>query len=98
MTEEEFDALKTIKPYYNNFNISGVAENGALTFECNYLSSDNKCSINLFKGLECRRYPHSEIRLIKRGLKPFKDCGYTFEPKVSFKKTLESLKSSIKKK
>ena len=49
--EEIFKKMQKKYPYYRNFKISGIVkdkkdfQNGALTFECKFISKNNKCKI-----------------------------------------------------
>ena len=73
-SEEVFNKMKKKYPYYRNFRISGVVkdklefQNGALTFECKFISKDNRCKIYLFRPIFCRDYPNINPDLIYNGV------------------------------
>lgn len=90
-SEKLFERLKTFKPYYRNFTPTGRAENGALTFTCNYLNADNTCGAYFYRSLGCRLYPHLTDKNLQRGLHPFEECGYQFLPKYTFSHVLAEL-------
>lgn len=94
-SKETFFEMQKKYRYYRNFRISGMVENkqdfqnGALTFECKFISKDNKCRIYLFRPLFCRDYPSVNQELIYNGVEMLDDCGFYFDVNKSFKSYLE---------
>ncbi len=84
-TEEQFEKVKEWEKHYNNFFISGRAENGALLFTCREIDDNNKCKVYFFRGLGCRMYPKKDTKFLINGGKPLDGCGYYFETNKSFK-------------
>lgn len=84
-SEEVFYSLQKKHRYYKNFKISGIVkdkkdfQNGALTFECKFISKRNRCKIYLFRPLFCRDYPNINQDLIYNGVSMLDDCGYHFD-------------------
>ena len=82
-------------PYYRNFKISGVVENkkdfqnGALTFECKYISKENKCKIYLIRPMFCRDYPSINPDLIYAGVEMLDNCGFYFDVNKKFDEYLK---------
>ena len=80
--------------YYRNFKISGVVENkqdfqnGALTFECKYISDKNRCKIYFFRPMFCRDYPFINPDLIYNGVEMLDGCGFYFDINKKFKNYL----------
>ncbi len=76
--------------YYRNFRISGVVENkqefqnGALTFECKFISKNNKCLIYPIRPIFCRNYPDINPDLIYGGVEMLDDCGFYFDVNKKF--------------
>lgn len=81
--------------YYRNFKISGVVkekkdfQNGALTFECKFISKANRCKIYWFRPIFCRDYPNIIPELIYDGVTMLDNCGYYFDVDKDFKSYLE---------
>jgi Fe-S-cluster containining protein len=93
-SEELFNKMRKKYRYYRNFRISGVVENkkdfqnGALTFECKFISKNNKCLIYPFRPLFCRDYPSINKDLIYSGVTMLDDCGYYFDVDKKFENYL----------
>ncbi len=89
-TEEEFEKLRLLHPFYSYLNIIGADETG-LYFECSKLDQETKsCTIHKIRPGICRRYPQEEIFLLGGTLKD--DCGYSFTPIDSFEDVLQNVK------
>ncbi len=90
-----FEQMQKKHRYYRNFKISGLVENkkdfqnGALTFECKYISSKNRCKIYLFRPMFCRDYPFIDSNLIYNGVEMLDNCGYYFDVNKKFKNYLD---------
>lgn len=88
-TEDEFQRLKYLHPFYTYLTILGSDETG-LFFECKNLDKETqKCKIHKTRPGICRRYPQEEIFILGGTLKD--NCGYVFEPIDSFDKVLKKL-------
>lgn len=80
--------------YYKNFRISGKIENkqdfqnGALTFECKFISKNNKCLIYPIRPIFCRDYPNINPELIYNGVKMLDECGFYFDVNKKFEEYL----------
>ena len=89
--ENVFKNMQKKHRYYRNFKISGIVsdkqdfQNGALTFECKYISKNNKCLIYPFRPLFCRDYPSINQELIYSGVTMLDECGYYFDVSKKFK-------------
>ena len=76
--------------YYRNFRISGVVkdkldfQNGALKFECKFISKNNRCLIYLFRPMFCRDYPNINPELIYNGVEMLDECGFYFDVDKKF--------------
>ena len=93
-TEDEFNKLRLLHPFYTYLEIIGEDETG-LFFECTNLDKDTKkCKIHNKRPGICRRYPQEEIFLLGGTLKD--DCGYKFIPIDSFEKVLDKIKKKNK--
>ena len=94
-SEEVFNKMKKKYPYYRNFRISGVVkdklefQNGALTFECKFISKDNRCKIYLFRPIFCRDYPNINPNLIYNGVEMLDGCGFYFDVDKKFSQYLK---------
>ncbi len=89
-TEEEFNKLKLLHPFYTYLKIIGEDETG-LFFECTNLDIETKkCKIHKKRPGICRRYPQEEIFLLGGTLKD--DCGYRFIPIDKFEDVLSKIK------
>ena len=81
--------------YYRNFRVSGVVkdkqdfQNGALTFECKFISKNNKCLIYPIRPIFCRDYPNINSDLIYNGVTMLDGCGFYFDVNKKFSKYLE---------
>lgn len=88
--KEVFLKLQKTHRYYRNFKISGIVENkqdfqnGALTFECKFISKENKCRIYWFRPLFCRDYPNINPDLIYDGVEMLDNCGFYFDVSKKF--------------
>lgn len=94
-SEELFNKMKKKYRYYRNFRISGVVkdkqefQNGALTFECKFISKNNKCLIYPIRPIFCRDYPNINPDLIYNGVTMLDGCGFYFDVSKKFSKYLE---------
>lgn len=94
-SEEIFKKMQKKYGFYRNFKISGVVENkkdfqnGALTFECKYISKNNKCKIYLIRPMFCRDYPNIIPDLIYNGVEMLDGCGFYFDINKKFKSYLD---------
>ncbi|MBQ9149786.1 YkgJ family cysteine cluster protein [bacterium] len=94
--EKIFKDMQKKHRYYRNFKISGKIENkqdfqnGALTFECKFISKDNRCLIYWFRPLFCRDYPNINQDLIYNGVEMLDDCGFYFDVNKKFEEYLKS--------
>ena len=92
--KDTFEQMQKEYRYYRNFKISGIVENkkdfqnGALTFECKYISKNNRCKIYLFRPMFCRDYPNINPDLIYNGVEMLDNCGYYFDVNKKFKSYL----------
>ena len=99
-SEEFFKKMQKKYPYYRNYRISGRIENekgfqnGALTFECRFISKNNRCKIYWFRPLYCRDYPFINKELIYNGVEMLSGCGYYFDIDKKFDSYLTSLDNS----
>lgn len=88
--EKVFKKMQKKYKYYRNYRISGVIkdkkdfQNGALTFECKFISKDNKCKIYLFRPIFCRDYPNINPQLIYEGVTMLDGCGFYFDVDKKF--------------
>ena len=81
-TEEEFERLQKLHPFYTYLKIVDKDETG-LVFECTNLDKEtHKCKIHKKRPGICRRYPQEE--LFAMGGTLANDCGYRLEPIESF--------------
>ena len=82
-TEEEFEKLKKLHPFYTYIEIIDKDENG-LVFKCNKFDKEKRiCTIHKIRPGICRRYPSEQI--FKMGAVMSEDCGFYFKPIESFK-------------
>ena len=94
-SKEVFLAMQKKHRYYRNFKISGVVsdkqdfQNGALTFECKFISKNNKCLIYPFRPLFCRDYPSKNQDLIYSGVTMLDNCGFYFDINRKFDEYLK---------
>lgn len=81
--------------YYRNFRIKGKIkdkqdfQNGALTFECKFISDKNKCRIYWIRPMFCRDYPNINPDLIYSGVKMLDNCGFYFDVNKKFDEYLK---------
>ena len=94
-SEKLFSEMQKKYKYYRNFRISGKIENkqdfqnGALTFECKFISKRNKCLIYWFRPAFCRDYPNIINEQIYNGVEMLDGCGYRFEINKKFEDYLK---------
>lgn len=82
-SEEEFEKLKKLHPFYTYIEIVDKDENG-LVFKCNKFDKEKRiCTIHKIRPAICRKYPSEEI--FKMGAVMAEDCGFYFEPIETFK-------------
>ena len=93
--EKLFKEMQRKHRYYRNFRISGVVkdkqdfQNGALTFECKFITKNNKCMIYWFRPLFCRDYPNINQDLIYNGVEMLDECGFYFAVNKKFSEYLK---------
>ncbi len=86
-TEEEFEKLKKLHPFYTYIEVIGKDDNG-LVFKCNKFDAQKHiCTIHKKRPAICRKYPDEII--FKMGASMSEDCGYYFVPIESFKEVLD---------
>ncbi|MEW5822571.1 MAG: YkgJ family cysteine cluster protein [Cyanobacteriota bacterium] len=95
--ESEFEYLKKQMPRFENFYISGKADNGVLLFTCKFLTDDNKCGVYYMRSPFCRYYPHFDSKFIRMGGQPLEGCGFYYEPVVPFDEVFEKQKNKLVK-
>ena len=94
-SEKVFKQMQRKYRYYRNFRISGVVsdkldfQNGALTFECKFISKKNKCLIYPIRPIFCRDYPNINPDLIYNGVEMLDGCGFYFDVNKKFKEYLK---------
>ena len=89
-SEEEFNKLKLLHPFYTYLKVIGKDDIG-LIFECQNLDKEtNKCKIHRKRPGICRRYPVEQIFMM--GGELGQNCGYKFTPIESFDEVFNSLK------
>ena len=94
-SEELFKKMQKKYRYYRNYRISGVVQdkqdfqNGALTFECKFISKKNKCLIYPFRPIFCRDYPNINPDLIYNGVEMLDNCGFYFDIDKKFDEYLK---------
>ena len=94
--EAIFKKMQKKYPYYRNFKISGIVkdkkdfQNGALTFECKFISKNNKCKIYPIRPIFCRDYPNINPSLIYEGVTMLDGCGFYFDIDKKFKTYLKN--------
>jgi hypothetical protein len=94
-TEEEFEKLRFMHPFYSYLKVVDKDETG-LVFECENLDREtNKCRIHKKRPGICRRYPQEEIFTMGGVLA--ENCGYKLEPIVSFEEVFDKVKKKTKK-
>ncbi len=93
-SEKTFKEMQKKHRYYRNFKISGIVkekqdfQNGALTFECKFITKNNHCLIYPFRPLFCRDYPAINQELIYQGVTMLDNCGYYFDIDKKFSEYL----------
>lgn len=93
--EKLFKKMQKKYRYYRNFKISGVVknkqdfQNGALTFECKFISKNNKCLIYWFRPIFCRDYPNINSDMIYNGVEMLDNCGFYFDINKKFNEYLK---------
>ncbi len=93
--EKLFYEMQKKYKYYRNYKISGILkdkkdfQNGALTFECKYISDKNLCKIYWFRPKFCRDYPNINPELIYNGVTMLDGCGFYFDVNKKFKSYLK---------
>jgi len=86
-TEEEFNKLKKIHPFYSYLNVREITEDGVV-FECTKLDRETgKCTNYKGRALICKLYPQEEIFMLGGYIS--EECGYNFTPIESFKEVLQ---------
>lgn len=96
--EKIFKQMQKKYKHYRNYRITGVVkekkdfQNGALTFECKFISKDNKCKIYLLRPIFCRDYPNINPQLIYEGVTMLDGCGFYFDVDKKFDKYLNDKK------
>ena len=93
--EKVFKDMQKKHRYYRNFKISGIVkekqdfQNGALTFECKFISKNNRCLIYPIRPIFCRDYPNINQELIYNGVEMLDDCGFYFDVNKKFNEYLK---------
>lgn len=89
-TEEEFEKLRLLHPFYTYLKVTGKDEIG-LIFECTNIDEETKlCKIHKKRPGICRRYPQEAIFMM--GGELAENCGYKFTPIESFDEVLQNVK------
>lgn len=89
-SEEEFEKLRNVYPFYSYLNLEGKDDIG-LIFSCNNFDKENHiCKIHKTRPGICRRYPDEMVFSLGATLSD--GCGYSFTPIDKFKDVLENIK------
>ena len=100
-SEDIFKKMQKRHRYYRNFKISGKIENkedfqnGALTFECKFITKNNKCLIYPIRPIFCRDYPNINPELIYNGVEMLDGCGFYFDCNKKFDEYLKNQTENI---
>ena len=93
-TEEEFQRLQKLHPFYTYLKVTGKDEIG-LIFECQNLDKETHlCKIHKKRPGICRRYPQEAIFMM--GGELAQNCGYKFIPIESFDEVLKNVSKGSK--
>ncbi len=93
-TEEEFQRLRKLHPFYTYLKVTGKDEIG-LIFECQNLDKETHlCKIHKKRPGICRRYPQEAIFMM--GGELAQNCGYKFVPIESFDEVLKNVSKGSK--
>lgn len=93
-TEEEFQRLRKLHPFYTYLKVTGKDEIG-LIFECQNLDKETHlCKIHKKRPGICRRYPQEAIFMM--GGELAQNCGYKFIPIESFDEVLKNVSKGSK--
>ena len=93
-TEEEFEHLKSMHPFYTYLKVVDKDETG-LVFECMNLDKEtHHCKIHKTRPGICRRYPQEEI--FGMGGSLAEHCGYRLVPIESFEEVFNKVQKSKK--
>jgi len=94
-SKDVFYQMQKKYKYYRNYRIVGVVENkkdfqnGALKFECKFISKNNKCLIYPIRPFFCRDYPNINPDLIYQGVEMLDECGFYFDVNKKFDEYLK---------
>lgn len=91
-SEEEFEKLKKLHPFYTYLTIIDKDDNGLVFKCCNFDKEKHICIIHKSRPGICRRYP-SEIILKMNGTMN-EECGFHFRPIDSFSDILNKLRNN----
>lgn len=87
--EEIFKKLQPEHEFYQGLTVIGADEVG-LIFSCNHLDKETRlCTIHKKREAICRNYPQEE--LFAFGGSMSEDCGYKFEPIISFEEVFSKI-------
>lgn len=87
--EEIFKKLQPEHEFYQGLTVVGADEVG-LIFSCNHLDKETRlCTIHKKREAICRNYPQEE--LFAFGGSMSEDCGYKFEPIISFEEVFSKV-------
>lgn len=93
-TEEEFQRLRKLHPFYTYLKVTGKDEIG-LIFECQNLDKETHlCKIHKKRPGICRRYPQEALFMM--GGELAQNCGYKFIPIESFDEVLKNVSKGSK--
>ncbi len=93
-TEEEFERLKKLHPFYTYLEVVDKDELG-LVFKCTKFDEEKHiCTIHKERCGICRRYPSEQIFMM--GGELAENCGYKFTPIETFDEVFENIKKKNK--
>ena len=88
-SEEEFERLKNLHPFYSYLEVIGKDETG-LIFKCTKQDEETKlCTIHANRPLICRKYPQEELFMTGGSLA--EGCGFEFTPYNTFEEIMEKV-------
>lgn len=79
-----FNKFKKKNKYLNNFQQTGMNEQGELLFTCKSLGNNNLCKNYILRSIYCRKYPLVKSLSCGKILPTLPECGYEIVPQKKF--------------
>ncbi|MEA1971681.1 MAG: YkgJ family cysteine cluster protein [Candidatus Cloacimonadota bacterium] len=86
-SEKLFRKLKKIDPEFKHFHVNRDSKSSEISFYCDKIDNENKCTIYEDRPSFCKDYPTTQI--LKYDKRVLNGCGYSAKKSIKFEDYLK---------